>query len=300
VCFSCSREPPQLPSPEPFFTNADIDGQRALREVRDFVSIGPRDSGTGGAEEAADYLAKRLSAMGIEPIVDRFVDPTPAGDTVFRNVLGVVEGPTDFAVVVASHYDTKSGISPRFAGANDSGSSTGLLLEMANAVAKLPPPPIDILFAFLDGEECMERYSDRDGLHGSRRLAKMLVGGGRVKRTLAVFVVDMVGDRDLTLTIPRNGSPTLVSMIFSSASDEGTRQLFRLSDMAVLDDHVPFLGVGIPAVDIIDFEYGSAPGSNDYWHTPEDTMDKLSAESLYIVGRVVLRSLDRLTQGAGL
>ena len=104
----------------------------------------------------------------------------------------------------------------------------------------------------------------------------------------------MVGDRHLTVTIPRNSSAPLVSIAFAAARAEGIRTQFELSPYATLDDHVPFLQVGIPAIDLIDFDYGSEPGRNDYWHTPADTLDKLAPESLAVVGRVAVRMLNTL------
>jgi Zn-dependent M28 family amino/carboxypeptidase len=151
----------------------------------------------------------------------------------------------------------------------------------------------NVLIAFLDGEECLVRYGPNDGLHGSRQLAaEMKSEKANVK---AVILVDMIGDRDLNIMIPRNGTATLRALALKAADAAGVRQYISLTDGAILDDHQPFLDAGFPAVDLIDFNYGSTPGANDYWHTPQDTLDKISPESLTITGRIVTEMLNYLS-----
>ncbi len=294
---ACNRGPtPKTEDGAPRFDPSAVNGERALADVRDFVALGPRISGTEGASRAASYLATRLAALGIEPIVDEFTEKTDEGPVRFRNVLGVIPGNTDRTVILASHYDTKAGISPDFTGANDSGSSTGLLLELGRVLLVAPPHGHEILLAFLDGEECRHKYARHDGLHGSRHLARTLIQNKRSGNIAAVIVIDMIGDRDLSVTLPRNSTRRLATLVLDAAQEEGVRDKFGLAEPPgmIIDDHTPFVAGGIPAVDIIDFEYGSAPGKNDYWHTTEDTMEKLSAESLQSVGRVVVRVLNKL------
>lgn len=274
-----------------------LSGENALAEVAGFVAVGPRVSGTEGSRRASAFLVQRLKDEGLEVEVDEFTEEVNGEEIVFRNVLvtlsaGVRE--SGGMVVLASHYDTKGGIDDRFAGANDSGSSTGLLIELAKVLKSVPNLPYDVLFAFLDGEECRIRYSNEDGLHGSRRLAAGLKRDKRADSVLAVVVLDMVGDRDLTVTLPRNCSSEMLGMVFDVSREQGVRSKFELAATAIVDDHVPFINAGMPAVDIIDFHYGSSKGGNEYWHTVEDTMDKLSAESLEVVGRVVLGMLNKL------
>jgi glutaminyl-peptide cyclotransferase len=203
-------------------------------------------------------------------------------------------------LVLLSHFDTKSGIHTNFLGANDGGSSTGLLLELARFLREHPPASCNILFGFVDGEECRVNFGPNDGLHGSRRLATRLVAGKRAVR--AVILLDMIGDRDLGVTLPSNGSPDLTLLALECARECGAQDSsFRLADGGILDDHQPFLDAGFPAVDLIDFAYGSAPGLNDYWHTPADTLDKLSPASLATVGRVatgMIRHLDANLSGS--
>jgi Zn-dependent M28 family amino/carboxypeptidase len=283
-----------------------MDGEAALQEVAHFVALGPRVSGTPGASTAAAYLSERLRGAGYRPLLDAFPDATPGADLVFANVIGVppgldgstlpevLAGSATPAIILLSHYDTKAGISDRFVGANDSGSSTGLLLHLGGLLAERGSTSPPIILAFVDGEEALLDYGPQDGLHGSRHMAQQIIEADLQDKVRAVIVLDMVGDSDLTIRIPRNVTRDLLSVVFEAAEAEGVRSQFGISSGAVLDDHVPFLEHGIPAIDLIDFEFGSAPGLNDYWHTDADTMDKLSAASLETVGSVVLGMLQRL------
>ncbi len=266
-----------------------VDGRRALEEVAALVALGPRDAGTPGAARAAAHIRARLEAAGVEAHIEEFEDDTPRGRMVFRNVIGRRPGGRQGLVILGSHYDTKSGMPEGFEGANDSGSSTGLLIELARIFAAGSETGPEIWLAFLDGEECVIEYGPRDGLHGSRHLARALVESGRAKDVRAVLVLDMIGDRDLTVTLPRNQTPDLLRRILDAARAENAREYFRLVPYTILDDHEPFLQAGMPAALLIDFEYGSAPGRNDYWHSAEDRLDKLSAESLARIGRIAVR-----------
>ncbi|MBT7702339.1 MAG: M28 family peptidase [Verrucomicrobia bacterium] len=285
---------------------ASVDGVAALDEVSRFVALGPRDAGTPGAARGAAYLLARLRGIGYRPLLDAFSESTPRGQVGFSNIIGVPPGYDGSSitkvlqnsagpvVILLSHYDTKTGISETFGGANDSGSSTGLLLHLGRLLSAQKPPLPLVLLAFVDGEECHTAYGTNDGLHGSRHLAQQIESSGQAGRVQAVIVLDMIGDADLNVRIPPNTTQALLADALTAAEAEGVRKQFGISKSRILDDHVPFLERRIPAIDLIDFEYGSAPGLNDYWHTEADTMDKLSAESLATVGRVVLRMLQNL------
>lgn len=280
--------PTDLPPPAHFPAEA---ASNALRRVASLIALGPRDAGTPGAETAAAWIAAQLQADGLKPRIDRFVDATPDGPQTFHNVLAEWIGASSGTVVLLSHFDTRSGLGPDYVGANDGGSSTALLLELAAHLARRGQPRLTLLFAFLDGEECRQAYGPRDGLHGSRRLAAQLQAAGREVR--AVILLDMVGDRDLGLTLPRNSTPALKLLLFDAALAQGCRDRIELLPCDILDDHQPFLDRGYPAIDLIDFHYGRGPRDNRYWHTPDDTLDKLSAESLQGVGSLVLEMLQR-------
>ncbi len=267
-------------------------GVDALQRVRRLCALGPRDALTPDAAVAAKWIASELSTIGLVPDTDTFDDPAPDGTSrIFNNIMATVPGTGGGHVLLLSHYDTKSGISDTFVGANDGGSSTGLLLELAAYFVRNPAIP-SVTFAFLDGEECRRTYGDYDGLHGSRHLARKMREAGQGAD--AVILLDMVGDRDLRLTLPRNGTARLKTALLDAADSQGMRTKVGLLPYDILDDHQPFLDAGFPAIDIIDFEYGSAPGLRDYWHTDADTVDKLSAESLQVTGAIVIQLIKDL------
>ena len=287
-CREATRPPSKGTGPSP----ADFSGERALEAVRQLVALGQRDAGTPGAERAARHLSECLSALGLDVEMNTFEDATPSGTLVFRNVIGRLPGGVAPLVLLGTHYDTKSGIGPRFQGANDSGSGTGVLLELARVFSETGlPEGLDVWWVFFDGEECQRAYGPMDGLHGSRHLAKRLARSERARDVRAVLIVDMVGDTDLNITLPADTDPKLAARIFSAARAEGVREYFALMRGGMLDDHTPFLEAGWPTANLIDFTFGSAPGLNDYWHTEADRLEAISADSLEIVGRVLVRML---------
>jgi hypothetical protein len=271
-----------------------FDGAAAYDEVRRLIEISPRDAGTPGARQAAAHIAQRLRVAGVQPEIITFTDPTPSGPLEFHTVSAQIAGRRPDRVVLVSHFDTKRGMPPEFTGANDSGSSTGVLLELARQLHAIRPE-FTLEFLFVDGEECQFLYGPQDGLHGSRQAAARLKQGNLPVR--AVIVIDMIGDADWRPTIPRNADARLAATVMRAAESAGLRDRIRLGP-AMLDDHVPFLEAGFPAVDLIDFTYGSAPGLNDYWHTREDTLDKISPRSLEHTGRLLLHLLCELESEA--
>jgi hypothetical protein len=292
---ACDRNRP-APTESPVFSAAN--GSNALARVARFVAIRPRDAGTAGAAYAAQWIAQELRAAGLKPVADTWREATVIGPTTFSNIHAEIPGQTNQLIVIGSHFDTKSGILPDFEGANDGGSSTGLLLELAHVLRRGPPLRHAIRFAFFDGEEAVESYRPNDGLHGSRRMAGKLAQSLANRQVTAVIILDMVGDAALNLEVPRNVTPWLAKIALEAGVDAGYPKL-AIARGAILDDHWPFFEHGMPAVNLIDFDYGSVPGKHDYWHTSEDTVDKLSAESLAITGRIVLEMVRRIDAGIG-
>jgi Zn-dependent M28 family amino/carboxypeptidase len=276
-----------------------FDGQKAYEQVKQQVSYGPRPSGSPELASAAGSIAAQLRADGLDVEEQVLTAPTPRGPVLFRNIIGKTRGSrgaADQIVVFGSHYDTKWMTNIVFVGADDAGSSTGVLLEMARLASTQP----NVWFVFFDGEEAMIQYGANDGLWGSKHFVKDLQDKNQAKWIKAMVLLDMVGDADLGITMPSDSTGALVQQVFQAARDTSHRDYFSYRNSDILDDHVPFLSAGIPAVDLIDFEYGSAPGLNDYWHTDKDTLDKISPRSLEIVGQTALRLLALLQQAPSL
>ena len=258
-----------------------VDGAAAFRHVERLVGIGPRVAGSPGGERARAYIVGELRRSGIEAEVRPFEAGTPHGRLRMANVIARLPGRRPEVVVLAGHYDTKLFNSFRFVGANDGGSSAALLIELARRLAKAPRD-YTLWVVWFDGEEAREAWTATDSLYGSRHLAAELAHAGRLPR--ALVLVDMIGDRDLNIRRDTYSTPWLTDILWSSAARLGYAKHFLSDPLPVEDDHAPFLQAGVPAALLIDFDYPP-------WHTAGDTLDKVSARSLAIVGDVVLDAL---------
>ena len=269
------------------FTPNDAD--LAHRSMSEFVAkCTPRDAGTGLGRSAAYWILDHASMTGADVRLDAFTAKTPKGDRPFVNLYSeFATNPTGSWVVVVSHYDTKPGTN--CPGANDGASTTGLLIALANVLHDWETPRGNVMLAWTDGEECMDFYSPTDGLQGARRVVEYLRQKGRTVQ--AVLCLDMIGDRDLAISVPANGSPALTKIALYAARRIGEPDLVKQVGDIVKDDHVPFLDAGMKAIDLIDFSYGP---ENSWWHTPDDTCDKVSKESLLKSGRLVCEVLEIL------
>ena len=259
-----------------------FDGKAAFRDLERLVAIGPRPAGSPGGQRAREYIVGELKKLaGVQVQLKPFDAETPHGRLSMANVVAVLPGRRPDVVMVAGHYDTKYFKDFRFVGANDGGSSTALLLELARRLATRPRDYTHWLVWF-DGEEARESWTERDSLYGSRRLAAELARAKRLPR--ALILVDMIGDRDLNIRRESYSAPWLTDIVWDAAARLGYGRHFLRDPMPVEDDHVPFLKLGVPATLLIDFDFPP-------WHTADDTLDKVSAESLTIVGNVVLEAL---------
>jgi glutaminyl-peptide cyclotransferase len=259
-----------------------FDGTRALRDVERLVGIGPRPAGSPAAVRARQYIVAELEKAGVKARVESFEAQTPHGRLTMANIVGVVPGRRSEAILVGGHYDTKWFSNIRFVGANDGGSSTALLLELARQLGRGPTREFTYWIAFFDGEEARETWTEHDSLYGSRRMATTLHGSRRLPR--AVIVADMIGDRDLGIRREAGSTAWLTEIVWGSAARLGHQAHFLADSLAVEDDHMPFLRLGVPATLLIDFDFPP-------WHTAADTLDKVSARSLQIVGEVLLDAL---------
>ena len=261
-------------------------GAAALEHTRKVVLFGPRPPGSAASRQMQAYLQAQLTKLGAKIQPHSFQANTPLGPKRMTNLIALFPGESRRALVFSGHYDTKYMPDIRFVGANDGGSSTGFLIEMARVVSKIPRPK-DVYFVWFDGEESFGEWTDEDSLYGSRQLAEKWAADGTLSKIDALINVDMIGDRHLNILQDQGSSAPLRRLIWDTARSLGYSQYFTSASTAVGDDHVPFIRKGVNAVDIIDLDY-------DPWHTAEDTMDKLSANSFQIVGDVLVEVLRRL------
>jgi peptidase M28-like protein len=261
----------------------EFSGEKAFAQVQRLVDFGPRPAGSKALEKSRDYIEGQLQASGWQVTRQAFSDDTPRGKIQFVNLIARFSAERHAAspsFLLCSHYDTKLFDTIQFVGANDGGSSTGLLLELARVIGQHPNLAGKIELVFFDGEEAYDHFSETDGLFGSRHFAKQLQSN-HVKQFRGGMLFDMVGDRSLGITLPADSPAAMARDIFAAAEALKLRNYFSYFDRELIDDHVPLNTIGISTIDIIDFEY-------PWWHTAGDTIDKISAQSLQIVGSVAL------------
>ena len=271
----------------------DFNSSNAFNNVEGLISISPRDAGTPNGHKAANYLFQKLKSLNIKTELQFFNDSTPEGIKKMVNVVGSIDCNSDQWIIIGSHFDTMPGID-NYQGANDSGSSCGVLIELAR-VLNNQKLNYGIKIIFFDGEEGIRNYIPGDGLHGSRYYSKRIKKSGFYKKCKYMILLDMVGDKNLQYTIPGNSSPILLNKLLISQKKLGFKNRIKhLKNTFIIDDHVPFMKIGIPSLNIIDFNFGSKKLLNDYWHTSKDNINNISVESLEITGLITLQLLKEL------
>ncbi len=280
---ACGTGATQRPAGRPAF-----DSTRAYGHLRDLVDIGPRVSGTPANAKTRQYIISTLGSMGIKAVEQRFEARTPLGVVGMANILATLPGVRSERIVLGSHFDTKRFREFRFVGASDGGSSTAALLELARALENRPRP-FTIELLFLDGEEAVVEWSATDSTYGSRHYVQDAQRTGTLAALKAFILLDMIGDRNLNIRRESNSTPWLTDAMWSAARRIGHGRYFLPESTPIEDDHLPFLKAGVPAVDIIDLDYHA-------WHTAADTLENVSAQSLQVVGDVVLAALPDIEQ----
>ncbi|MCS7079823.1 MAG: M28 family peptidase [Chloracidobacterium sp.] len=293
-------------------TTTPFDADRAFKHVEKQVSYGPRPAGSAALGKLRAWLVEELKSYGLKVTTQPFTATTPSKQfpTIrMENVIAELPGKSQDILLIASHYDTKYMEHETFVGANDAGSSTAVVLELARVLAAMSPEERGfahtVQFVFFDGEEAVVEWIGDDNTYGSRHFVEQLQATGQTKRIKAMILLDMVGDADLAIPKEYQSSAWLANILHETAHELGYGAHFPKTTHAIADDHLPFLKAGIPAVDLIDFTYGKdevnfGPGGPDnaYWHTARDTVDKLSPRSLKIVGDTVLRALPKIAKAA--
>ena len=274
------------PAPQDAATAPSFDAGAAWRDVVRLVELGPRPAGSAALARARQYIVDELRRAGLQVRLASFEARTPDGPIAMANVIAVLPGRRSDVIMLGGHYDTKLFTDFRFVGANDGGSSAGLLLELARRLAGRRHE-FTYWIVFFDGEEARRDWSATDGIYGSRQLAAELRRSGELRRLRSVIVVDMIGDANLDIRRESYSTPWLTDLVWASARRLGYGASFRSDAVGVEDDHVPFLRAQVPAVDVIDIDYPP-------WHTAGDTLEQISPKSLGIVGEVILDTLPAL------
>ncbi len=263
-------------------------GSAALNLTAKAVAFGPRASGSAANIRLRTWIKEQLAACKCEVSTDAFTAQTPDGAVAMENIIAKFPGKSGKAIAISGHFDTKK--MAGFVGANDGGSSTGTLLEMAAALRGKPRVD-DVYLVFFDGEEAVREWTAADSVYGSRHLAQKWTADGTVRRLKALINVDMTGDKNLDVVYESSSAPTLRKRVWEAADALGYGASFLRQPGAVEDDHLPFLEAGVRALDLIDFNYGP---DNAYWHATADTMDKLGAHSFEVIGNVLMRVIPEL------
>jgi Zn-dependent M28 family amino/carboxypeptidase len=275
-----------------------FDAQRAYSYTARIAGFGERWPGSPGHQKTEDLIHQVLQRNGARVEADDFTASTPRGPVTVHNIIGkfnVTADPKQTIFILAGHYDTL--FQPGFIGANDGASSTAILLAFADALAGRKTK-LQIWLVWTDLEEAINSFDENDGLYGSRHLAQKLAANGTAARIRGFFLLDMIGDKDLGVARETGSDRGLQDYIARAARQLGYGQYFFQYDMEIIDDHVPFIRAGVPAVDVVDAMYGRMgpqfDSMGEFHHTNADTMDKVSQRSLDVVGRTILLTVELL------
>jgi glutaminyl-peptide cyclotransferase len=291
---------PQDAAP-PAAQTGGFDGAKAYSYVVKLVSFGPHPPDTPAIRQVQGYIRSQLKSFGCQVDADDFHAQTPVGTLAMENIVAKVPGTGPGIIVLLTHYDTVR--LPGFVGAEDAGSSSGLMLEMASLLCRAPKNHNAVWIAFLDGEEDQQNFetaqqaqttwNEGENTFGSRELAARMDLSGDLKNIKAVILADMIGQKNLQLDNDTTSTPWLQQLVWKTAGRLGYGNIFGTRQSAVTDDHQPFLERGVPALDVIDLTDYMQEG---YWHTAQDTLDKLSPRNIAIVGQVILASVKELQE----
>ena len=279
----------EAPAPE---KTDGFDGRRAYDQVAKQVSFGPRPAGSAALAKLQDYLQAELKSYGCTVETDSFSADTPAGRLPMKNILVKIPGEKPGIILLGTHYDTKR--LDDFVGADDSGSSTGVMLEIARVLcAQKQMQKYAVWIAFFDGEEAVNKqWVDPDNRYGSRQMAAQFAATGDLKKIKVFLLADIVGSRKLELKREENSTKSDANLVWKTGQRLGYKDVFVEEEvLAISDDHLSFSARGVPVVDLIDMNT-----TGDYWHTPQDTLDKISPKSLAIVGHTLLETIKEFQQ----
>jgi Zn-dependent M28 family amino/carboxypeptidase len=274
-----------------------FNGERAMDHARKQIAFGPRPPASPQLEKTRAYIVDQLKSFGLNVSLDEFTAATPQGEKKMANIVGEIPGSTKNIVLIGSHYDTKHYADMQFVGANDPAASVGTLLELGRVLGSMKDKPkVTYRLVFFDGEEAFcENWDDcgseekPDNTYGSRHYVSQLRAKNELQDTRALILLDMVGYKNLELGRDTLSTKWLQDIVWQTGRELGHEKIFVDRPEGVGgDDHEPFLRAGVDAVDLIQLS------GYPYWHQAEDTIDKISAQSMKIVGDTVLASLPKI------
>ena len=286
VLIACSSTEAQQSGAKPA---AAFDSSKAWEHLRQMVAIGPRPSGSPALRQTRAYITRQLTAMGLVVQEQPFLAQTPVGPIEMVNLIVRLPGRRQERILFTGHYDTKLYKDVQFVGASDGGSSGAFLIELARAL-KDQPREFTHELVWFDGEEAVIDWYQKlpdgttDNTYGSKYYVNAARKSGALASIKAMILVDMIGDKNLNIKREIQSTTWLTDAIWAAAKRVGHGNVFESATHEISDDHLPFLAAGIPSVDIIDFDYPA-------WHTPQDTLDAVSARSLQIVGDVLIAAI---------
>ncbi len=286
-------------------TAGHVSGQAAYALTQQYLAAAPkRWIGSPGHAAAEQFIKAHFEPEAAKGNfeVDSFSASTPAGLLPMTNFIVKYSGKRPGIIVIASHYETNYPLRDiNFFGANDGGSTTGLLIELGSYLRAHPPEGYSVWLVFDDGEEAIRSWSNSDSLYGTRHLAAKWSQDGTLVQIKALLVADMIGDKDLNVDRDSNSTAWLLDLLNTAARNTGhTAYVFRNST-TVEDDHLPFKQRGVPVLDIIDLDYGPPTREHPeggYHHTELDTLDKISPRSLQIAGDLFVEMIRLINQHA--
>ncbi|MGA8765578.1 MAG: M28 family peptidase [Candidatus Acidiferrales bacterium] len=282
--------PPSDVAP-PAAQTGGFDGAKAYDQVAKLVAFGPHPPASDGIRAVQSYIHAQLQGFGCAVDDDDFNAQTGIGNLAMKNIVAKISGTGQGIILLLTHYDTKR--VDNFVGAEDGGSSTGLMLEMARVLCGRPKQANSVWIVFLDGEETQAQFTwvTSDSVYGSRELAARMSVAGDLKRVRAVILADMVGQYGLRILRDSDAPKWLNDTIWNTAARLGYQSVFVSQETSTEDDTLPFIERHVPAIDLIDLNDYINLG---YWHTAQDTLDKISPRSLAAVGHVILETLSAL------